>query len=590
MFRPLISGNSNRPQSVKPNIPSQPRSRTGSVKQIALVTLGSAAVLAGFYSLSHFGPASYETSAQRANLGKEEADKLRVIAEDAETRWQAIKQKHREAGTPFTEQDLVAIGEAVVTRLQYENQVPGVESRHAELQKDLHDRSAEILRAESVAIEKQALAAEREKNHPLAEARYAEALALEERINNEFGEAASKDIHRTNTLSSRRRVMAARPIWDSSVAHEKAAEQFATEGKIDAAIAHFERARLDNYRLESEFRGLTAADTFRTRRLDRRLSTLRSLILRDQAVAAVTRAEKLAAEQSYDELNALRSKVEDLTHLLGDRFPDSEYAAPEYLRDLKRRAHNAASAPEALAIEKDLVDFRKAVRNGDPAAATRIEGLRRATLRTRELFPLSDRISEALAAEIAYLFEHRTEINLVGNAVRNRTRPIPGRERTLALTGETTQRLYALVMGENPSATRGDDRPVESLTREEAREFCKRLGWLIAAEVALPTREEFLAMAGTPEVATLRKTARLLDNSDGKAERSPAATANAHGFTDLYGNVAEWIESPEVDQGLVAGGDAESTAEQLTKSPFATQPAEERSRFVGFRFVVREAR
>lgn len=563
--------------------------RPGSAKQFTLITVGCIAVLAAFYSLSLLGPRQYESAVRRSNITKEQAEHLRTLADEAEARWDTLKKTRQEAKAPFTEDDLRVIGEATIARGQYEDRVEGAGSHYLDLKKELHDRSGELMRAESIRLENLAAIEEREERWDAAGKLYGEALKVEERLNTDFTESSFKNIQRTNFLASRVRVMIAKPLWDRSVESEKNGEAAAAKGKLVAAIAALDSARNDNFRLEQEFRGLTRADSFRTRKLERRRDTLRSTTVRDRALARITKAEESVLARNFDALPVLRSEAEGALRELTESYPESEYAAPAYVAELTRRAQNAASAPEAESVERDLSAFEAAVHAGDTAAAGMIEGIQRSVQRMRELFPDSDRIGAATAERVAYLFEHRTEIAIVGATLKDSLRPMPGRPNILVHATETPQRLYSLVMGNNPSATKSDDRPVESLTRAEARTFCKRLGWLLARTVRLPDEGEFSALAGKPDAASLIKVARIIDNSDGRAAPIPAAAADAAGFRDIFGNVAEWIESPataKADEGLVAGGDAESSATQLVRSPFSRMLTGERSRFVGFRFVV----
>ncbi len=575
-------------------MPSRPLrhsdARPGSIRQLALITLGCVVVLGGFYSLSLLGPHQYERATRPNNISKEQAEHLRTLAAAAEERWNALKKMRRETKTPYSEDDLRVIGEATVARFQYETQVAGVPEHHLELKKELQDRSGERLREESTQLEKLADIEEREQRYAAAEKLYSDALATEERLNTDFPESSFVNIQRTNYLAGRVRLMIAKPLWDRSLAAEKAGEESYAKGDLPAAIVELDSARRDNLRLEQELRGLTRADSLRTRKLERRLDTLKSISVRDRALARITQAEKDVLARNFTRLNTLRSEAEAAVRELTQTYRESEYAAPAYVGDLTRRTQNAASAPEAESVEHDLVAFEAAVRRGDTAAAGMIEGIQRSVQRIRELFPESDLIGVATAERVAFLFEHRTEIRIVGSAVKGALRPMPGRPEIIALATETPQRLYVLVMGDNPSATKADERPVESLTRAEARTFCKRLGWLLARTVRLPDESEFTLLAGKPSAATLAKTARLLDNSDGRSAAIPAAPeADAAGFRDVFGNVAEWVESAATaksDEGLVAGGDAESTAAQLVRTPFSHMQAHERSRFVGFRFVV----
>lgn len=572
-------------------MPRTRRRHFHSLRQVALITLACAFVLGSFYALSLLGPASYSVGSRKAPVSREQAERLRSTAEEAEERWNAIKRNRTITKTAFTEDDLRAIGEAAIARLQYENQVHDAESRYTALRKELHDRAGELLRAKSVGLENEALREERARNFAGAESLYRQAGEVENRLVAEFPESSFKNMQRIVFLDNRTRLMKARPLWEQSLASEKSAETALSRSDIPGAIAALDAAVSANRRLEQEFRGLTPADSFRYRSLERRLATLRSLTVRNRALAILDRAEKAALSRDYDMLPVWRKEVEDAAREIAEKYPDSEYAQPAALADLVRRAQNAASTPDAEAVEKSLKTLGEALRKGDKAAAAMIENLARTVEQVRGNYPESDRIGKETADRIAFLFQHRTEVALIASTVSASLRPMPGLPSLRVMRTETPQRLYALVMGENPSAATGDMRPVESLTRDEARLFCQRLGWMIARTVRLPDEGEFRALAGKPDAARLSAFARAIDNSDGSAAPVPAAKPDAADIADLLGNVAEWLEPPagaNPAEGLVAGGDAESTLVQLARVPVVRRPASERSRFVGFRFIVEE--
>src|SRR5258708_7616382 len=129
-----------------------------------------------------------------------------------------------------------------------------------------------------------------------------------------------------------------------------------------------------------------------------------------------------------------------------------------------------------------------------------------------------------------------------------------------------TQKHWQAVMGSNPSAFKGDDRPVEQVTFQQVREFLSKLnarndGFLYR----LPTEAEweYAARAGTTDqyAGSLHDMAWY---NDGQAaargrgafqnENSPtgllvpeshpvaAKMPNAWGIYDMRGNEAEWVE------------------------------------------------
>ena len=110
-----------------------------------------------------------------------------------------------------------------------------------------------------------------------------------------------------------------------------------------------------------------------------------------------------------------------------------------------------------------------------------------------------------------------------------------------------------------PSHFKGDDRPVENVSWDDAVEFCARLAVLTDRPYRLPTEAEweYACRAGTTtpfHVGDMMTTE--VANYDGSAyAEGPAGTsreetmpvdyldlANAFGLSDMHGNVAEWCQ------------------------------------------------
>ena len=117
---------------------------------------------------------------------------------------------------------------------------------------------------------------------------------------------------------------------------------------------------------------------------------------------------------------------------------------------------------------------------------------------------------------------------------------------------ECTQGQWEKVMGGNPSAFKGSERPVELVSWEEAVEYCRKLtakqraegilpeGW----EWRLPTEAEweYAARAGTtgPRYGELDAIGWYSGNSGSETHPVSQKAANAWGLHDMIGNVLEW--------------------------------------------------
>jgi formylglycine-generating enzyme required for sulfatase activity len=110
---------------------------------------------------------------------------------------------------------------------------------------------------------------------------------------------------------------------------------------------------------------------------------------------------------------------------------------------------------------------------------------------------------------------------------------------------EVTQAEYEAVRGTNPSHFKGSRRPVESVSWNDAAEFCRRLSRKARKTMGLPTKAEweYACRAGTATGyntgSTLSKSQAKFGSSDGTVNVGSYAP-NAWGLCDVHGNVGEW--------------------------------------------------
>ena len=107
------------------------------------------------------------------------------------------------------------------------------------------------------------------------------------------------------------------------------------------------------------------------------------------------------------------------------------------------------------------------------------------------------------------------------------------------------------VMGTNPSGFKGASLPVETVSWDEAQEFCKKVSEKTGQTVRLPTEAEweFACRAGTTTTyytadaeADLGRAAWCGANSGGKTHPVGQKEPNAFGLHDMHGNVWEWCQ------------------------------------------------
>ena len=104
-----------------------------------------------------------------------------------------------------------------------------------------------------------------------------------------------------------------------------------------------------------------------------------------------------------------------------------------------------------------------------------------------------------------------------------------------------TQAVWQAVMGDNPSGLKGADRPVETVSWEDAQRFIAKLpgaGWRLPTEA----QWEYACRAGTttPRYGELDAVAWWSGNSGRQTHPVGQKAANPWGLHDMLGNVWEW--------------------------------------------------
>jgi len=121
---------------------------------------------------------------------------------------------------------------------------------------------------------------------------------------------------------------------------------------------------------------------------------------------------------------------------------------------------------------------------------------------------------------------------------------------------EVTQEQYERVMGSNPSIFKGAQLPVESVSREDAVAFCRKLSDKEGRTYRLPTEAEweYSCRAGSntkwsfgDDESSLKDYAWYSDNANSTTHPAGEKRPNAWGLYDIHGNVWEWCSDDKRD-------------------------------------------
>jgi formylglycine-generating enzyme required for sulfatase activity len=182
---------------------------------------------------------------------------------------------------------------------------------------------------------------------------------------------------------------------------------------------------------------------------------------------------------------------------------------------------------------------------------------------------------------------------------------------------EVTQKQWTEVMSNNPSAFKGDDLPVESVSWEDAQQFIKKLNAVSDAKFRLPSEAEweyacragstnlYSTVAGREEVLPTKLVEYAWSRSNAENKTHPVGTRkpNVWGLHDLHGNVWEWCrdwfdpdfykrasardpvnDQPAIER-VMRGGSWFLEARTLRSAYRSGQLPSAKSQYVGFRLA-----
>jgi hypothetical protein len=497
----------------------------------------------------------------------------------------------------ITDDDLLNLRQAIALQREYlfrthNHNLADGNTRIDQMTANLQTYEAKPLRAQSLDLESQGQELENSSDYDGAKKLYDQAAKLEDKIMRDDvkGNLYETAQQRSIALHHRVEYLTALPLNQDSQAAEVAAKAAVESKDWPRAMENFKRARDLQAKLNQAFSDMSFTNSGRLESLSREVMALRSLPqyeviqkLLTQARASDTAGDSLKAAQFYQQAEQQQSE-------LINQFPDSRFADPAEVEAIEVERQTSLSHPLATEILAQAASEFADLRNRQiQSAQDTIAVLEQKVAQFHETYPRSTLIGDELQKRIDYLNYKRADFGTIQDQVYSLLLVVPGQQRFQLAKEEVSQTLYKLIEGGDPSRNPGPTLPVDSVSWLDAKEFCQRLSWILSRPVRLPTVEEFHAALGSTDSLDVAASTWNQDNSGGQTQAVATKAANANGFYDLLGNVAEWLERPmgmDVDVAPVIGGNVQTGADAVRAAPMASLAVDSHNSYTGFRFVV----
>lgn len=434
------------------------------------------------------------------------------------------------------------------------------------------------------ALEAQAAKEQQAGHAEAATEKLREALESQRGVNNGGAETRQKNFPRETRLAQALESAETAPLHEKVVSAMTQAAAAKREQRWADALAAFGRARDAQALLNQNHARTQFADLPGLEAIEAEIAALSAAGTAAEIEAREKKGDAAAEAGRVQEAAGLFLEAYDLQGEFNGKFPRSRFVSTQRLAELEAKRQTALSSDMMAAVlALDRAATASLLKRQVLAAVQKIASAAELLTRVEKEFPKSRVFEGPLKIKLAYLSLRQADIRQLQDQVYERLVPVPESANVLMLKTEVPQDIYAKVMSGNPSRNPGRALPVDSVNWQDAQEFCQRLSWLLGTRARLPTEREFRAAFGDGELA-----AWSTEMSGGRSHETGALAANAAGFCDLAGNLAEWIQSAAENKSAaaVAGGSFLDAQAVLKTLPVVPVKKAERARQIGFRVVV----
>lgn len=415
-----------------------------------------------------------------------------------------------------------------------------------------------------------------------------QAYDMSDKINRNYPLSRFKNITITVDLDKRIKNLYIGPLYKKSLEAEEMAKKCLEKFKWSDAATHFEEAIKISEEISAKYPASGYNDYLRIQRLRSEIDSLRSNPFKEKLDNALESAKQSDDKGEYAEASEAYYAAASIQKDINSLFPRSIHSSDEKFveySNLANIAKSKISSAELIALDKD---FMKAIHKADIVSASDIS----TSIATKfeqfvSDFPKNTQISSEDVLRVRYLNFILKQILEIRALTLQNLADFGDKSGAKMLKTEVSQKLFDIVMQENPSRDSSSlDKPVESVTYEEAKLFCQRLTWILGKKVSLPTEEQYKLAVGNLRYADIDAISWNGSNSGGKIQKCATKKANDKGFFDLLGNVGEFTDLVYADTVLVLGGGAQTSADAIAVLPSVRMDKNQRNRMVGFRIVI----
>ncbi len=433
-----------------------------------------------------------------------------------------------------------------------------------------------------------------------ADGRYEEAVVLYkalrdacESINNKYPNSKYYSLSAFTKADLAFQQVSVAPLVNQRNENEKAAAEAMQKEQWNEAEKFLNEAIFIQKKINNDFIRTIYASFPKVRELEVELDSLKTAPLNATVINSLKAAEDYEAKGKFIEAAENYKVAYDAQRELNTDFTRSRHASVEKLSEISVKLDTAFSMRLYLDImeQKKQLDRLLMLGGDSPEIPTITEDLLLKCERLRKDHPQSSVLDEEIILSLRYLGFLGKNISKIHKFVLSEMIAISPESKVMMSKREISQEFYYMLMQEKPSRAQADANPVETVSYANAKDFCRRLSWILARPVSLPKPSEFREAIGSLKYVDLNAISWNASNSGVQAKPHPVGTKepNTKGFYDLIGNVAEFVMPEDAnDTPGIIGGSYQTWPDALSNIPYEKIEADDRgNRMVGFRIVFR---